>query len=195
MGAAGYVAAGRPRALAWWAAVALMLDWHLGMAETEDGLPRPLGPADAATLSRAWLAPLVAARPAPALLALGYASDVADGTLARTTAPTRLGRDLEGLADVAFGLAALRGLVRQGALPVAAAAAEALRLTGGTLAATTAWLRDAEPPSEAVLRAARAGTPMRAAGVLAAAAGRRRLGTLLVVAGSAAALAARWPVR
>ena len=47
----GHLASG----LGWWAAVGVMLDWHLGMIETEDGEPRPLGPADALTLGRAWL--------------------------------------------------------------------------------------------------------------------------------------------
>src|SRR5436190_202728 len=32
----------------WWA----MVDWHLGMVETDDGTPRVLGPADALTLGR-----------------------------------------------------------------------------------------------------------------------------------------------
>ena len=39
--------------LGWWAATAVMLDWHLGMVETADGRPRSLGGADAATLLRA----------------------------------------------------------------------------------------------------------------------------------------------
>src|SRR5919202_467980 len=43
--------------LAWWAATAVMLDWHLGMVETPDGRPCGLGPADAVTLLRAWLVP------------------------------------------------------------------------------------------------------------------------------------------
>jgi hypothetical protein len=37
-----------------------MLDWHLGMFETDDGRPRRLGPADALTLSRVSLVPTVA---------------------------------------------------------------------------------------------------------------------------------------
>ena len=51
--------------LGWWAAVALMLDWHLGMVETEDGRRRSLGPADALTLGRAWLVPVLADRSIP----------------------------------------------------------------------------------------------------------------------------------
>ena len=54
----------RRRMLAWWALTCLMLDWHLGMLETEDGRPRPLGAADALTLARAGLAPAVLETPA-----------------------------------------------------------------------------------------------------------------------------------
>ena len=46
--------------LAWWGSSSVMLDWHLGMFETEDGRPRQLGAADALTLARAWLGPVVA---------------------------------------------------------------------------------------------------------------------------------------
>ena len=94
--------------LAWWLAVALMLDWHLGMIETEEGVPRRLGLADGCTLLRAWLVPLAARDPRPVVLALGLATDAADGPLARRSAPTRAGRDLEGLVDSAFVAAALR---------------------------------------------------------------------------------------
>jgi len=189
-GAAAYLAVGRPGALRWWGAVGLMLDWHLGMAETEDGEPRPLGAADATTLGRAWLVPLVARDPRPATLAAGYASDVLDGALARATAPTRLGRDLEALVDVGFSVAALRALVRNGALPAPVAGAEAARLVVGTSLATASWLGRARPPSAASLRAARATTPVRAAGVLASACGYRRLGAALVTAGCTASVAA-----
>src|SRR4051794_2205894 len=51
--------------LAWWGGCVLMLDWHLGMVETEDGRPRNLGGADAATLLRAWLVPVAADTPSP----------------------------------------------------------------------------------------------------------------------------------
>ena len=80
--------------LAAWAATAALLDWHLGMVQTPDGVPRPLGAADAATLVRVWLAPLAAERAAPAVLIAGFATDVADGLLARRAAPTRFGRDV-----------------------------------------------------------------------------------------------------
>jgi hypothetical protein len=73
--------------------------WHMGMFETEDGLPRPLGHADALTLSRAWLVPAIADDLDPRLLAIAIATDALDGIAARATEPTRAGRDLEGLVD------------------------------------------------------------------------------------------------
>jgi len=94
--------------LAWWGATALMVDWHLGMVESEDGRPRALGPADALTLARAWLVPVAAHAPTPLVCLAAGASDVLDGHLARADEPTRIGRDLEGLVDAAFAVAALR---------------------------------------------------------------------------------------
>lgn len=189
-GAAAYLLTLRPGALRWWSAVGLMLDWHLGMAETEDGRPRPLGRADAATLARAWLVPVIARHPHPSLLVAGYATDVADGVLARATKPTRLGRDLESLVDVCFSVAALRALVERGALHRASAAAEATRMIAGASTAAATWFGRAAPPDPAIVRAARAMAPLRAGGVVLAAMGRRRPGTMLVLAGSAASLTA-----
>ncbi len=100
--------------LASWAATAALLDWHLGMVQTPAGVPRPLGAADAATLARVWLAPLAAERAAPAALIAGFATDVADGRLARRSAPTRFGRDFDGQADAVFVAAALLGARRAG---------------------------------------------------------------------------------
>jgi len=103
--------------LSWWIATAVMLDWHIGMLESEDGRHHNLGPADALTLTRAWLVPVVADTPAPVLVLLGAATDLLDGPIARATVPTRAGRDLEGLVDACFAAGALRGLVRRGLLP------------------------------------------------------------------------------
>ena len=58
-------------------------------------------------------------------------ADVLDGALARRAEPTRAGRDLEGLVDACFALAALRGLTRAGRLGRAAGLAEAGRLIAG----------------------------------------------------------------
>ena len=97
---------------AWWALTWLMLDWHIGMVETEDGRPRNLGAADACTLVRVWLVPAAADAPAPWMCALAFATDGLDGRLARASEPTRIGRDLEGLADCGVRR---RGAARRGA--------------------------------------------------------------------------------
>jgi phosphatidylglycerophosphate synthase len=94
--------------LGWWCAVWPMLDWHLGMAEEGDGNPRErLSPADAVTLARFWLVPAVAGtarspRGLPTVVILGGLSDWLDGKLARRRGRTRLGRDLDTTADLAF---------------------------------------------------------------------------------------------
>ncbi len=181
-------AVARGGGLAGWAITALMLDWHLGMVETEDGRRRALGPADACTLLRAWLVPLAAADPGPLVLAVALAPDGADGALARAGEPTRLGRDLEGLVDAAFAAAALRGLVRSGRLGRAAALAETARLAAGTAYVAAVYFRAAAAPAPGRLRAARMLTPVRAAGLLFAASGRRRLADRLVLAGAAASV-------
>lgn len=173
-----------------WAATAVMLDWHLGMFETEDGRPRNLGRADAATLLRAWLAPAVADRAAPALCAIGLATDALDGPLARAAEPTRFGRDLEGLADAAFAGAALRGARRQGLVPAPVAWLELGRMGIGIAYAVAVYFGRAEPPGRELLRAGRASAPLRAAGLIAAGAGRRRTATALLLAGSGAGGAA-----
>ena len=175
--------------LAGWAVTVLMLDWHLGMLETEDGRPRNLGPADAATLLRAWLVPAVAARPSPRLCALGFATDILDGRLARATDPTRLGRDLEGLVDFAFAVAALRGARRRHQLGRLAVATETVRLGAGLTYALLTYFARAEPPDAQLLRAARVVAPVRAAGLIVACSGRRGAGAALVVIGSAAGVA------
>jgi hypothetical protein len=172
-----------------WAVTVLMLDWHLGMLETVDGRPRNLGPADAATLLRAWLIPAIAERPSPRLCATGLATDVLDGRLARATHPTRLGRDLEGLVDFGFAAAALRGARRHRLLSRAVVAAETVRLGAGLAYALLTYFGRARPPEARLLRAARAVAPMRAAGLIAACRGRRSIGGALVLAGSVASVA------
>lgn len=174
--------------MGWWSVTALMLDWHLGMVETEDGRPRRLGPADALTLARVWLAPVALSAPTALVCAAGFATDLLDGPLARRTEPTRAGRDLEGLADMCFASALLAGLRRRDAIGSAASAAELIRLGTG-LGASVAWyFGRAEAPERALVRAARVTTPVRAAGLLAACRGHRRVGTALVGAGCAASV-------
>jgi len=170
--------------VAWWGLTWLMLDWHIGMLETEDGTPRNLGRADACTLVRVWLVPAAAGAPRPWICALALASDWLDGVLARRDGPTRIGRDLEGLADAAFATAALRGAVRQGWLGRPAAAAELARVGLGIAYSAAVWFRRAQAPPPRVLHAARATTPVRAAGLIAAGLGRRRLAGRLVAGGA-----------
>ncbi|HEU0318828.1 MAG TPA: CDP-alcohol phosphatidyltransferase family protein, partial [Solirubrobacteraceae bacterium] len=172
-----------PFGIAWWPATALMLDWHLGMLETEDGRPRPLGAADALTLARAWLVPVVLSAPGPAVCALGAATDVLDGLAARRAEPTRAGRDLEGLVDACFAVAAIVGLRRAGRIGRLPARAELLRLGAGAGYAWFGYLARGEAPDPELIRAARASTAMRAGGLVVAATGRRRLGDALVGAG------------
>jgi hypothetical protein len=192
LGALPWLAAGRRglRGLAWWAAVALMLDWHLGMVETEDGRARPLSAGDALTLARAWLVPVAARAPTPAVCALAAATDALDGPLARRVGPTRAGRDLEGMVDACFAIAALRGARRRGWLGRRAVGAELLRLAAGFAYALLVYFGRARPPDQALTRAARATTPIRAGGLVAAGCGRRRLGETLVVGGALAGVVA-----
>jgi len=175
--------------LAGWTATAALLDWHLGMVQTVEGELRPLGPADAATLARVWLAPVAAERAAPAVLLAGFATDVADGALARRSAPTRFGRDFDGEADAVFVAAATLGAYRSGHLPGWAAAAEVAWLGVGVARAVTSYFGGGAPPSSARAAAARTAGPLRAAGLLATGAGHRA-GGLLVLAGIAASAAA-----
>lgn len=181
---------GRVRSgLCGWGATIVMLDWHLGMLETPDGRPRNLGPADAATLLRAWLVPAVADQPSAGLCTVGFVTDVLDGRLARASEPTRLGRDLETLVDAIFVVAALRGARRRGWLGTAPIVGEGLRLLGGFVYAVGVYFGRADAPDGRLLRAGRVVAPVRAVGIVLAGAGHRRLGERLVVAGSAAGLA------
>jgi phosphatidylglycerophosphate synthase len=174
--------------LGWWALCGLMLDWHLGMVETEQGRPRRLGPADAATLLRAWLVPVAADAPTPAVCALAAASDALDGPLARLTEPTRIGRDFEGLADACFALAALRGARARDWLGPWAVLAELLRVSAGVGYAVVVYFARASAPDRQLMHAGRLTAPLRAAGLLAAGFRRRPLADALVSAGSALGL-------
>jgi phosphatidylglycerophosphate synthase len=166
-----------------------MLDWHLGMIETELGEPTPLNGADALTLARAWLVPAVAASPDPGLLILGGLTDIADGRVARATRCTRFGRDLEGTVDACFGVAALRGAVRTQTLSRLPVRIEQARLTAGALYICGAYFGAAQAPDRTVIHSARSAAPVRFAALIAAAVGHRRLADALLLASTA--LAAR----
>jgi len=170
---------------AWWALTWLMLDWHIGMLETPDGRERNLGPADACTLARVWLVPAVGDTPAPWMCALAFVSDGLDGKLARATEPTRIGRDLEALADWAFAVAALRGAVRRGWLGRNAGIGELARLGAGFGYALFVYFGSASAPDPRVLHAARAASPVRAGGLIVAGLGHRRAADTLVIGGAA----------
>lgn len=188
----------RAAGLAWWAACAVMLDWHLGMVETPAGAARPLSGADAVTLARAWLVPVVWDDPQPLALVAGALSDGVDGVLARRGEPTRIGGDLEGLVDACFAVAALAGARRSGRLGAAAARAEVGRLSVGFGYSLWAYFARLAPPDPRWARTARALTPVRAGGLVAAGLGLRRTADALVLGGAAASvgvLAAEWRER
>jgi hypothetical protein len=178
--------------LAWWAAVGIMLDWHLGMVETEDGQPRRLGPADALTLARAWLVPVLATDLQPTAVLAAAATDAFDGPIARATAPTRAGRDLEGLVDSAVYAAALISAHRHRRLSPPVVDLELARLAAGFGYAVARYFARLDAPDLAVVHAARATTAIRVAGLVAAGRGHRRIGDALVAAGSVLATSETW---
>jgi len=174
--------------MAWWGAVAAMLEWHLGMVETEEGVPRQLGPADALTLSRAWLVPVVADDLDPVSVLAAGATDLLDGPIARATRPTRAGRDLEGLVDAAVAVAALRTGVRTGRLSQWVAGLELARQASGGAFALAEYFGRIRRPSETVIGAGRMAAPLRIAGLTLAGAGRKGAGEGLLAAGSLTSL-------
>jgi phosphatidylglycerophosphate synthase len=173
----------------WWAACALMLDWHLGMVETLDGRPCLLGPADALTFTRTWVVPLAWERPTPLTCAVAGLSDAVDGPLARRRGPTRAGRDFDWIADACFAGAALRGAARHRLLERWALRAEATWLSLGVTRALRAYFLGLDQPDRSLSRSARVFAPLRMGGLLAGAAGRRREGSCLLGAGALASLA------
>jgi hypothetical protein len=176
--------------LGWWALCAAMLDWHLGMLETEAGETTALNGADALTLVRAWLVPAVAVSPAPGLLLLGGLTDIADGHVARATRCTRWGRDLEGTVDACFTVAALRGAVRTQTLSRGPVWLERARLTAGFAYVSGAYFGGAAAPDRAIPHSARSAAPVRFAALIAAGTGRRRLGDRLLLASTTIAVVA-----
>jgi len=172
--------------LAWWLTVWQMLDWHLGMAEGGDGRPRArLSPADAVTLTRFWLVPalLAVARNGaalPAVVLVGGATDWLDGAVARRHGRTRLGRDLDTTADLAFLTTAAISAHRAGRLPRHGLAALLARHGIGLGLSLGAVFGRARRPA---IRARPWGALLRFGGLTLCTARRPRVGTLLLVAG------------
>jgi phosphatidylglycerophosphate synthase len=180
-------------AAAWSAIVAGMLRWHLGMLEGPRGEPHSmLDVADALSLTRIWAVPIVVPagrhrRLFAAIVALGACSDGLDGAVARRRGPTRLGRDLDAVADLLFLSAAVRGAAR--AELVGPYAARALLARQGLVALATAvhYFAVGRPPSRRALGATRWVSPLVTAGILAGAAGHRRIGNTLLACTALAA--------
>ncbi len=175
------------RGLSWWAGCVVMLDWHLGMLETPDGRPVGLGPADALTMIRAWLVPAVAEIGDPRLVLIGALTDFGDGRLARATRCTRFGRDLEGLVDACFFLAALHGAVAAGHLSPRAAAREQGRLLAGAAIAVGVYFTKGRAPAPTVRQSGRSAAPIRHAALIAAGLGHRGLADCLLLTGTSVA--------
>jgi phosphatidylglycerophosphate synthase len=176
-----------PAGLLWWCAVWRMLDWHLGMAEGGDGAPRErLGPADAVTLARFWLAPIVvAARRSPnglpGLIVLAGLTDWGDGALARRRGRTRLGRDLDSTADLAFGVASLASAHAARRVTTIATCALAARHAAGVAIAAGAVFGRCRRPA---IRARPWGAALRVGGLAACTAGKYGAGTAAALAGA-----------
>lgn len=140
---------------AWWLAVMLMVELHLGMLERPDGtVLRTLSLPNLLSLVRAALVPpLLLASPAvlAIFLAAAGATDVLDGFIARRfDLATRLGQWLDGAVDaVVMGVAAV-ALVRLGLLPLWVALLVVARsLAPWIVIAAAYFLRAEAPPREA----------------------------------------------
>jgi len=117
-----------------------------------------------------------------AVIALGGATDWLDGTLARRSGRTRLGRDLDTTADIAFFSAAAIAAHRAGRLTRLGAWAIGARHAAGLALSLTAVFGRARRPA---IRARPWGALLRVAGLALCAAGRERAGTPMLVAGCA----------
>jgi len=138
------------------------------------------------TLSRFWLAPLLvgarhSARGLPGLILIGGLSDWADGALARRRGRTRLGRDLDRTADLAFGVAGLLSARAAGRVPTIGAFALATRHAAGVAVSVAAVFGRCRRPA---IRARPWGATLRVGGFAACAAGRNGIGVLALLAGA-----------
>jgi phosphatidylglycerophosphate synthase len=173
-----------------------MLRWHLGMVEGPAGERREfLSAADAASLARVWIAPRLARadrdrRAFVALVTLCAAGDVLDGALARRAGTTRLGRELDRLADACAGAAACVAARRAGWIDRPALVAVAARYGAGFGYALWRYFTACERPAGEPGALARTLGGFSLVGLAAARGGRRRGASRAVAALSLAALAA-----
>jgi phosphatidylglycerophosphate synthase len=135
--------------------------------------------------ARFWLVPVLppSARSAtglPAVIVLGGATDWLDGRLAQRCGRTRLGRDLDTTADLAFFSAAAIVAYRAGRLPRLGAWAFGLRHGLGLAISLAAVFGRARRPA---IRARPCGAVLRVGGLALCVAGRRTVGTSIMVAG------------
>ena len=137
-----------------------------------------------ATLLEARFTPVAIARFLAASQRRANAVRAERPELARRSEPTRIGRDLEGLVDACFAAAALRAARRDRCVGGAVVAGELARLTAGFGYALYVYFGRADAPDPRVTRAARATTPVRVGGLLAAGLGRRRLADALIGGGA-----------
>jgi phosphatidylglycerophosphate synthase len=172
--------------LGWWLAVWQMLDWHLGMAEGGDGCPRArLSAADAVTMTRFWLVPIVPALARsrsglPGVIIVAAATDWLDGELARRHGRTRLGRDLDTTADLAFfTTAALTARAAGRIAPLGFRLFAARQVTGVLVSLLAVFARARRP----AIRARPWGALPRATGLAISTAGLPRAGGTLLVIG------------
>jgi phosphatidylglycerophosphate synthase len=172
--------------LAWWLVVWQMLDWHLGMAEGGDGRPRAsLSRADAVSLARFWLVPTVPALARsstglPILIMIAGATDWLDGALARRDGRTRLGRDLDTTADLAFLTTAALSARAAGRITPLGFRALAGRYAIGTALSLGAAFGRARRPA---IRARTWGALPRTVGLAISTAGLSRTGTAVLLGG------------
>ena len=173
--------------LIWWGLIWQMLDWHLGMVEGSDGGCRDgLSPADAVTLCRFWLVPALpslarSTRWLPVAIAIGGVTDWLDGALARRRGCTRLGRDLDTTADLAFLTAAVVSARAAGTLSRLGFWALCARHGIGLGWALASVFGRARRPA---IHARRWGAVLRVGGLALCVAGRGRTGSLVLVTGS-----------
>jgi phosphatidylglycerophosphate synthase len=175
-----------------------MLDWHLGMVEGPGGEVRDrLSAADALTLARVSMVPFLAVHGDPerrsgpafsALLILAGATDALDGILARRTGETRLGRDLDPIADALTSAAAARAARQAGWLPASAARLATARSAIPLTSVAAGYFGTGRRPPTSAFRATRPLSPVLLAGLIVAPLSAR-VGAALIGAASIGSLA------